>query len=249
MLAVDETHERLRGARRARRRVERQRNAVVEANIGERVSDRVIVVADEPPAVGADRAGEDEMQSVGAAVEVLQSQAVGGVSVGDVDARENRPAAGVFAQDREGRTSGAGVDGLKGKPVIALGDERFEGRAFERPLNKGAPLRVGGLRKDPRQRRLLSRHFRCRPPLFRAAFSHEALRRATANPPRARRALFSRPNALTSADCARGRERGAGAEEPEAGGSGHAPGIKASDRRRRVNASRASAGCRRRRRA
>ncbi len=184
--------------------VKRYGNAVVETNIGERMGDRVIVVAGETSAIGADRAGEDEMQSVGAAVEIVQRQAVGDVGVGDVDAREYGPAPGVRPQGRDGRTCGVGIERLDGETIIGPGDERFEGRALERALDESAPLGFRGLWKSTRQRRLLSRHVRRRPPLFRAAFSHEPVRRATANPPIAERALFSGPNALTSADRASG---------------------------------------------
>ncbi len=80
------------------------------------MGDRVIVVAGQAGAIGALRAGENKMQSVGAAFEILERETVCGVRVGKIDARENRPAAGRFAQGARDGGARAGVERRDRRP-------------------------------------------------------------------------------------------------------------------------------------
>ena len=212
MVAVDEAHERLRGVRRARRGVDRQRNAVVEADIGEQDERwRRRCRRSRPAAIGAVRAGEDEMQSVGAAVEVVERKRLAtSASATSTRARmAQRP--GVWRRARGAATCGARVE---------RGDGERRHRSWRRACRRSAPFsaRSTSLRhcssvacgKTPAS--AVSCRVICdlSPSMFRAPFAHEARRRS---PPQIRRAararaLFSRPNALTKCRLARaGRER------------------------------------------
>ncbi len=158
VLAVDVAQDGARRVGRARRRLDDDRYAVVEADVGEETGDRLVTVVGQARATGALRAGEDDVQAVGAAFEVLERQPVGGVGVGEVDAAEDRPAAGGAAQRARPGGCRARIERGDGRAVIGLRDEPVEGAALQRLVDKLAPLLFGRLWKNPGDGCLVGAH-------------------------------------------------------------------------------------------
>ena len=206
MVAVDVAHDRRGGVRRARRGVDQDRNAVVQPDVFQKMGDGLAAVAGQTRAIGALRAGEDDMQAVGAAVEVFERKLIGGVRIGEIDAAENGPAAGRAAQGARRLDLRARVERGDGGAVIGFGDELVEGAALQRLIDELEPLIFGRLWKNPGDGSLIGAHLDLTPHVSRA-FCHEAppqgsgrcaataIRQGRSDP----WALFSAPKPVTKA--------------------------------------------------
>ena len=160
VILVDQPHDRLGGVRRARRIFDHHRDAVVQPNLVQDMRQRGVAVVFKRRAIGALRAGENKMQTVGAALEIFErldvgGVQVGGVQVGEVDAGENGPAAWIYAQSARAGRLGAPIERVNRRAVVGLGDEPLESSAFQRAFDAFAPLVFTRLGKTSRQRVML----------------------------------------------------------------------------------------------
>ena len=151
MILVDEPHDRLGGVRRARRILDHDGNAVIETHFVEDMRQSGVAVVVERRAVSPLRPGENEVQTVGAAFEILERLGVGGFRIGDVDAGEDGPAAGIDAQRAWAGRLGAPIERIDRRAVVGLGDELVESSALQGAFDGFAPLVFAGLGKTSRQ--------------------------------------------------------------------------------------------------
>ena len=110
-----------------------------------------VAVVVERRAVSSLRPSENEVQTVGAAFEILERLGVGGFRIGDVDAGEDGPAAGIDAQRAWAGRLGAPIERIDRRAVVGLGDELVESSALQGAFDGFAPLVFAGLGKTSRQ--------------------------------------------------------------------------------------------------
>ena len=103
----------------------------------------------EAVAVGAERAGEHDLQIVRAIDEVVESLGIGLAGFRVVKARDDAP--GPVGSKRP-RALTRSIDGLDPDAVRGFGDKRFNARAMKRRFGGPAPIGFGAGRKKARSR-------------------------------------------------------------------------------------------------
>ena len=103
-------------------------------------------IAGEAATVGADAAGENDLQPVRAIAEIVERLRVGGGRIGLVDTLEDGPAA-LRAGDRRG-PGGGGVERLDRNAVVGLARERRRALALQDGFDPAPPVCVAGGRKS-----------------------------------------------------------------------------------------------------
>ena len=99
--------------------------------------------------VGAERAGEHDLQTVGAVGEVVERLGVGLVGVRMIEPRDDAPGTRGSKRSRPVRRP---VNRFDPDAVGGLGHERFEARALKRRLGRFAPVGFGEGGKEARGR-------------------------------------------------------------------------------------------------
>ncbi len=152
--AIDQGNDRTRGGLALCTRIDVERDAGIEIDVGERARDRGVV--GETVAIGADRAREHQRQAVGAVLKIIQGLRIGGGRIGVIDALHDRPRR---ARRPPGDRPGIGLARIEwrdGESVIGCGDEALlERRAFEHAIHQFAPLFLPGRRKLGRKRQVV----------------------------------------------------------------------------------------------
>ena len=132
-----------------RTKIKLKAGSSVELHAVEGEPQRVRIVSFEPESIGADRAGEHDLQSVRPAREILEGLGIGFARIGIVEARHDAP----WSAGAQGPgTVRWLIDGFDAEAVDGAGHELVEARPFEGRLGGLSPVGLGPSREYRRLR-------------------------------------------------------------------------------------------------
>ena len=140
--ARDEPGEALRLILGSRTEIEFEPGAVVEPDAVERAMQGRRIPFAQTMTVGAGSAGEDDLQPIGPAGEILARLGIRVAGFGMIHARQHGPGAGADAR-RPGGRSASSVERLQRDPVRGFRDERVQRSALQRSLSRPEPFGLG----------------------------------------------------------------------------------------------------------